>query len=194
MSKLEWHEIKSINPKSFTCFYCNNLVSSDKGIYALDSSGVISNYVYICPHCTFPTFFDSIDKQIPGPSFGKKIEAIPNEYSKKLYDEIRDCISSNNYTAAVLCSRKLLMNIAVSEGAKEGESYKSYIDYLESKGFIPPNCKELVNYIREVGNIANHEIKIMNENDAKTLAEFISMLLSFIYTYPSLKNKYLKDK
>jgi nitrite reductase/ring-hydroxylating ferredoxin subunit len=194
MIKFEWVEIKSIDPKSFTCFYCNNLISSDKGIYAVDPSGKIFNYVYICPHCKFPTFFIYIGKQIPAPLFGEKIEAIPNEDSRKLYDEIRDCISSNNYTAAVLCCRKLLMNIAVLEGAQEGESYKSYIDYLESKGFIPPNCKELVDYIREMGNIANHEIKIMSENDAKTLAEFISMLLNFIYTYPSLKNKYLKDK
>jgi len=194
MFKLHWKDVKAIRSKSFKCCSCDYNVVSDKGYYAQDSTGQVVAYIYICPHCTAPTFFNHMGTQIPGASFGKNIDAIPNDDLRKLYDEMRGCVSSNNYTASVLCCRKMLMNIAVLEGAKEGDTYKSYVDYLESKGFIPPNCKDLVDYIREIGNIANHEIKIMNEADAKTLVDFITMLLDFIYTYPALKNKYLKNK
>jgi len=50
-------------------------------------------------------------------------------------------MSVNAYTASVLCCRKLLMNLAVSKGAKEGENFFKYVDYLATKGYIPPNGK-----------------------------------------------------
>ena len=82
------------------------------------------------------------------------------------------------------------MNIAVSKGAGEGKKFTEYVDYLNGKGYIPPNGKAWVDYVRKKGNEATHEIKIMASEDAEELITFIEMLLRFIYEFPSIiKNK-----
>jgi len=101
-----------------------------------------------------------------------------------LYREARNCVSVSSHTSAVLTCRKLLMNIAVAQGAKEGESFISYVSYLADKGFVPPNGRGWVDHIRDKGNEANHEIKLMSQQDAEELISFLEMLLKFIYEFP----------
>lgn len=95
-------------------------------------------------------------------------------------------VAANAYTGAVLICRKMLMNIAVSEGAKEGETFVSYVEYLANKGFVPPNGKIWVDYIRTRGNEANHDIALMEEKDSVALVTFVEMLLRFIYEFPNM--------
>jgi hypothetical protein len=83
-----------------------------------------------------------------------------------------------------MVARKILMHAAVEKGASAGESFLEYVDYLANKGFVPPDGKAWVDYIREKGNEANHEIMLMNKNDAETLISFTEMLLRFIYEFP----------
>jgi Domain of unknown function (DUF4145) len=80
----------------------------------------------------------------------------------------------------------MLMNIAVAEGAEPGLSFVKYVEYLSDKGFVPPNGKRWVDYVRKRGNEANHEIALMTEVDARTLIVFVEMLLRFIYEFPNL--------
>jgi hypothetical protein len=94
-----------------------------------------------------------------------------------------------SFTAAVLCCRKLLMHIAVEKKAKEGLSFQTYVEYLSEKNYIPPDGKEWVDHIRDKGNEANHEIKIMKKEDAEDLLIFMEMLLKFIYEFPSKVKK-----
>jgi hypothetical protein len=91
----------------------------------------------------------------------------------------------NAYTAAVMCCRKLLMNVAVSEGAKEGLKFSQYVKYLADEGHIPPKVTKWVDYIRNKGNDANHEIEIMAREDAERLIKFSEMLLRIMYEYPA---------
>ena len=102
-----------------------------------------------------------------------------------MYKEARECVSVAAYTSSVLASRKLLMHIAVEQGAKEGESFVAYVDYLATKGYVPPNGKGWVDHIRRKGNEANHEIVLMTKKDAEELISFLEMLLKFIYEFPS---------
>jgi hypothetical protein len=96
----------------------------------------------------------------------------------------------NAYTASILCSRKLLMNIAVSKGAAEGLKFIQYVDYLADNGYLPPDGKQWVDEIRKIGNVATHEINIMNRADAEELLIFLGMLLKFIYEFPAMiRNK-----
>jgi len=81
------------------------------------------------------------------------------------------------------------MNIGVAEGAPEGETFISYVNYLANKGFIPHNGKHWVDHIRKKGNEANHEIKLMTNEDAVELINFLEMLLKFIYEFPNLVPK-----
>jgi hypothetical protein len=75
---------------------------------------------YICSHCEKPTFFDQ-DQQLPGVAPGSSVEHLPLDVAS-LYIEARNCVAASCYTAAVLVCRKLLMNIAVAQGANPGET------------------------------------------------------------------------
>jgi hypothetical protein len=77
------------------------------------------------------------------------------------------------------------MNIAVEKGAKEGLSFVEYVDYLEKKGYFPPDGREWVDHIRIKGNEATHKINIMSMEDAHDLIKLVEMLLKFIYEYPA---------
>jgi len=78
------------------------------------------------------------------------------------------------------------MNIAVQEGAKEGQTFQAYVEYLSEQGFIPPRGKGWVDYIRKRGNEATHQIAIMSKDDAVALIAFVEMLLRFIYEFPQM--------
>jgi hypothetical protein len=78
------------------------------------------------------------------------------------------------------------MHIAVDAGAPENQSFLDYVNALAAKGFIPPQGKDWVDYIRTRGNEANHEILLMGQDDSKALVSFVEMLLRFIYELPKL--------
>jgi len=177
---MDWKGLNDIRAKVFRCGYCGEKVSSAKGYFPAQES----HRIYICPNCTSPTYIDfQNNKQYPGVAYGNKVENVPDDI-EKLYDEARRCMSVLSYTASVMACRKLLMNIAVEKGADEGLSYREYVDYLEQHHYAPPNSKEWVDHIRQKGNEANHEIEIMEKEDAEELIDFIEMLLKFIYEFP----------
>ena len=117
-------------------------------------------------------------------AFGTTVESLPTDVAA-LYNEARSCMTVNSYTAAVLTCRKLLMHIAVEKKAPEGQNFLQYVEFLAAQGYVPPDGKGWVNHIREKGNEANHEIKIMNLKDAEDLITFSEMLLKFVYEFPA---------
>ncbi len=116
--------------------------------------------------------------------FGNDVDHLPPDI-KSLYNEARSCIAVNAYTASVLACRKLLMSIAVAQGAEEGKNFIAYVKYLADKGFVPPNGQNWVDHIRTKGNEATHEIALMQADDAKELISFSEMLLRFIFEFPN---------
>lgn len=174
-----WHSPQNLSAKPFTCGYCGKLVSSDKGYHSTSSQ-----YVYVCPNCTHPTYFSHTSMQVPGVPSGNDVEHLPSDIDC-LYKEARNCIAANSFTSGVLTCRKLLMNIAVSLKAKEGDSFIAYVEYLASQGYVPPNGRGWVDHIRKKGNEATHEIRLMTKIDAEELIAFLEMLLKFIYEFPS---------
>ncbi|HWR59399.1 MAG TPA: DUF4145 domain-containing protein [Thermodesulfovibrionales bacterium] len=146
--------------------------------------------IHLCHFCESPTYFDENGKQFPGSPYGDAVKGIPVKEVEAIYNEARNCISVNAYTGAVLCCRKLLMNISVSKGAKQGLSFIEYVEFLAANSYIPPDAKDWVDHIRKKGNEANHEITIMNREDAEELVSFAEMLLKVIYEFPAaIKNK-----
>jgi len=183
---MSWINIGNLSSQAFQCGYCGESISSEKGYYEEANK----DFIYICHYCESPTYFNlSNNKQYPGVAFGNKVENIPDENIEKLYNETRQCVSVQAFTSSVMASRKLLMNIAVQKGAKVGLSYKEYVEYLDTQHYIPPDGKDWVDQIRRKGNEANHEIKIMEKEDAEELITFIEMLLKFIYEFPSKVKK-----
>ena len=187
--ELVWNNTAMLGSKKFVCGYCGNPLASNLGFYVKEVlSGHKLEYIYICHHCLKPTYFDMRGNQTPGVIYGNSVNDIP-KLIRGIYNEARRCTSLSCYTAAVLCCRKLIMHIAVSKGAKKRDTFKSYVEFLSNKGYIPPNGKNWVDHIRKKGNEANHEIKIMNKEDAEDLIIFIEMLLKFIYEFPEKVKK-----
>lgn len=154
-----------------------------------DGSGTPIVFIYICHHCRKPTFFGE-NGQVPGIRPGADVKGIDDAGVASLYNEARDCFSKNAFTATVLSCRKLLMHIAVSKGAPAGKNFIDYVEYLSSKGYVPPDAKSWVDHIRTKGNEANHEIVIMFEEEARDLISFAEMLLKLVYEFPAASKKY----
>jgi hypothetical protein len=177
---MSWQSFGTIGPNQYKCGFCGFNVANDKGYYWHGRT----DKIYLCPNCNKPTYFDHDKRQYPGTTPGNEVQFLPPELNQ-LYREARNCCSVSAFTASVLACRKLLMNIAVQQGATEGLKFIEYVDFLASNGFIPPNGKGWVDHIRKKGNEATHEISLMTQPDAEELISFSEMLLKFIYEFPS---------
>lgn len=174
-----WSNQTGVKSLEFKCGHCGYVVASSIGYFS-DAK----EFIYICPHCTAPTFFDSNGAQIPDVAPGNEVQHLPKEL-EALYRESRNCVSVSSYTGSVLLCRKLLMNIAVTQGAEEGKPFIFYVNYLAENGYIPPNGRGWVDHIRKKGNEATHEIALMKKEDAEELISFAEMLMKFIYEFPA---------
>jgi hypothetical protein len=171
--------------KNYTCGYssCGKEVGADKGWTHKNTGGHVDGSIYLCPNCKRPTFFDTDNTQFPGVSLGSDVQHLPKEL-ETIWAEIRTCTSHSAFTAAVLTGRKLLMHIAVSQGADSGLNFLEYVNYLVDNHYAPPNSKTWVDKIRTHGNEATHEIILKTKEDAGEILTFLEMLLKFIYEFP----------
>lgn len=178
-----WDKLSDLSPKEFICGFCGQKVACHKGY--IHSGEAYDAFIFICPNCGRPTFFDWDGVQHPGPSLGRKIENLPDDI-KTIYFEISESIKNNCPTAAILLGRKLIMHIAVNVAeAREGENFTDYITHLQNSNYIPPKAEKWLDYMRELGNQKNHEVKIANIEEAEKILKFIEMLLIFIYEFPA---------
>lgn len=190
-SHYRWVKPETVPARSFVCGYCGKDVSSEKGYRIHHVNDANSQYggVFVCPNCSGATYFSpNWAHQVPGPLYGRNVAHVPKDLDT-LFTEARDSLANAGYTAGVLVCRKMLMNIAVSQGAEQGLKFIDYVNYLSEKGYVPPNGKHWVDHIRRKGNEANHEIVLMTQKDAAELLTFVEMLLRFIYEFPNLVPK-----
>lgn len=180
-----WENTSPSKGTNYLCGYCGTNTSPAQKYTLVTNRGqyrVILANVFICTGCNKPTYKSDFE-QVPGPIIGRDIDHLPANI-EQLYNESRKCISVGAYTSSVLACRKLLMNIAVQEGAPEDRRFIQYIDFLEENGYIPPKGRAWADKIRTKGNEATHEIRSMSQVEAVELLSFIEMLLIFIYEFP----------
>lgn len=180
-----WYNTSVFSGASYNCGYCGTFSSPSRYYYSVDSQG-IRGQIFICSNCNQPTFINSdTEEQTPGPIVGREINHLP-ELISSMYDEARKCITVGANTSAVLACRKILMNVAVQEGAEEDKSFHFYVNYLETNNYLPPKGRQWVDQIRLKGNGATHEIAPMTLQDATELIGFVEMLLRFVYEFPAM--------
>jgi hypothetical protein len=185
--KFDWRGTEDLEPRAYTCGYCGKVVGPNKGYRAIVTQSGNPGpplVIMLCSNCRFPTFFDFNGRQYPGVPHGNEVEALPPNVGQ-LYQEARDSYAAGAYTASVLACRKILMNLAVAQGADEGQQFIVYVEYLAEKGYVPPNGQGWVDHIRRKGNEATHEIALMTAADAEELIAFVEMLLKFVYEFPA---------
>jgi len=176
-----------VNPPSmgavrYRCAYCDSIVAANRGW--TDRNWIAK--ITLCPNCHHPTYHvqsRELKAQVPGVPFGGPVEYLPEDVAH-LYDEARQCTTVGAYTAAVLLCRKLLMHVAVAQGAQPGTGFQEYVKYLDEEGWVPPNGKEWVDDIRAIGNEANHEIRVVSRDEAEDLMTFMEGLLRYMYEFP----------
>jgi Domain of unknown function (DUF4145) len=180
-----WGAFQANPIKRYVCGFCETFVGANFGsiLHAEANASLrIAAELFICPHCKRPSFFEG-PLQTPGVPFGGKVDHI-SEAVDGLYQEARRCASAGAHTAAVLACRKILMHTAVDKGAEAGRTFVEYVEFLSQKGYITPDAKGWVDEIRRRGNEANHEIRVMNLDDARDLLTLVEMLLKIIYEFP----------
>lgn len=175
-----WKNVEALISLPFVCWNCNNLVASDKGYKTHNDN--LKKKIYLCPHCNAPNVYDSDGKAILSSLTGKEIKKLP-ENIKNVYDEVRKCMQSNSFTGAVMLMRKIIMNIAVHEGAEKNKNFAEYIDYLCDNGIVHKKSKNKADSVRELGNNANHEIENRTQEEAQNCFEFIELLLMANYEF-----------
>lgn len=175
-----WMAVTTFESVPFTCGHCGHQISSDKGFQRGTGEKIA-----ICHMCGCPTFLLNNGKQVPGSVYGKTVEGVTDAGVTAIYEEARKALQGGAPTAAVLACRKLLMHIAVSQGADTNKKFIEYVEYLADKGYVPPGARGWVDLIRETGNEATHEIKLMKLEEAKELIDFSEMLLKVIFEFPA---------
>jgi hypothetical protein len=179
-----WQGISNVRPASFTCWNCGNKVSSEKAYQSYDTYNPthVGSTIYICPHCKAPVVLDDEKKQIVLPLPGKEISKLP-ENILVVHSEIRKCMQSGCFNGAIMLMRKLIMHIAVEEGAEEGKSFVEYIDYLYNNGNIPKKSKNKSDSVRTLGNNTNHKIENRTQEEAQNCFELVELLLKVNYEF-----------
>jgi hypothetical protein len=180
-----WPQAQGVPSAGWKCGYCNREVASNQGFTGSQNAGS-PPFIRFCSFCNGPTFFASDGSEYsPGAMPGNPVKHVPQELDS-LFIEAREATAASAYTAAVMACRKMLMHIAVEKKAKEGLTFLDYVDYLATNGYVPPDGKVWVDYIRKRGNEANHQIVLMNREDAVALIGFVEILLRFIYELPKM--------
>lgn len=164
---------------AYTCGHCGSRVAPNAGYYSSSNSAKI----FICPMCSEPTYCSPAGLYMPGQPFGADVPYVPPK-TAMLYNEARKCLTIEASTAAVLTCRKLLMHIAVEQGAKEGEAFTKYVDFLVNN-FVTLKAYPWVDHIRKQSNKPNHEVILMDRGDAEDLLAFSEMLLRLVYEFPN---------
>ena len=180
-SSNHWQQAIGVNAAKYRCGYCSSDVASGSG-WQTDGNNA---FLRICPHCNGPTFFAVGGVQWPGAKEGAPISNLPPDV-QAIYEEARSGIAGNAFTGAVMLCRKILMHTAVEKGADENKSFQEYVKWLIDERYAPRGAEEWLDYIRDRGNEANHEIVVMNKDDAQGVIRFTEALLRGVYELPKL--------
>lgn len=178
-----WKDVQKLTSKTYTCWYCGRSIASECGYGSISHVKCDGNMsIYICHHCNAPSVFDSIGNFVMPVMLGKNIKKLPKDI-EDIYNEARLCISIGAYTATVMLLRKILMNLAVVNGADEGLKFKKYVDYLCENGYVHRKQTKQADIVRIMGNEANHQIENKTKEEAEQIFKFVEFLLLNNYEF-----------
>jgi hypothetical protein len=89
------------------------------------------------------------------------------------------------------------IQLVVREKKAKGKNLKEEIDDLAARGLILPVMQEWAHEVRELGNESTHPkpgTKGTSQGDAKDVVEFLSFLMTVMYTLPKQIADYRKRK
>ncbi|MBZ0273784.1 DUF4145 domain-containing protein [bacterium] len=195
MAQLRWFFVENDAHRTvpYRCGYCERDVSANTTCILQEYTPrsprdwvATGQFAIACPHCHKWSNMTN-DSVEPLPRFGREIEHLPTDVGS-IYEEARASMGAGAPTAAVMCCRKIIMNLAVEEGATPGLKFVEYLDDLRKKGHIPPRWQGWVESIRKAGNEATHEVEPQTLDEARRTMDFTAMLLAAHYEGPGRLN------
>lgn len=180
------------NNLNLKCGNCNSRFSLKNYPYASvmgvqnDQTAIIYFAIAGCPSCNWITV-NILETGYPrslilNPDIKSELlNKIKEPYLKQLFEEFSNCFTLGLNSAFTLLARKILMHIAVSEGADKNKSFKYYAEYINSENLLGKKWDKHIVAIEELGNSENHEIKIASTEELKLVKAIIIKLLENIY-------------
>lgn len=178
----KWENVEKIKSKDFICWNCGNEIASNIGYVSIDDRNYMKAGIYICHKCNSPNVFDVDGYPIKNIKIGKYIKDLPVDI-KKIYEEARECLSVGAYTATIMLLRKILMAVAVLEGAEENKSFKYYLEYLCKERLVHRKQTKQAENVKDLGNDANHKIECRTKQEAEMLFNFVQQFLITNYEF-----------
>lgn len=77
--------------------------------------------------------------------------------------------------------RKLLMHVAVEQGAKPGLKFVQYVEHLKDEGVVGKPQHGLLTRIKDAGNDENHDVRRASIDEARDLLDLTSLLIRSVY-------------
>lgn len=176
MSGDTWRNVEHVGPATWQCGFCSKHVGASNGYCT--SNRV--NFLRVCPLCNKPSYFYGPNLMSPLARPGAEVPGLPADV-QTVYDEARSSIQAGAFTGAVLLLRKMLMHVAVCEGAETGKTFEFYVNYLDSNHHLPPKAKAWMEKIRKYGNLQTHQIQVADQAAAEALLTFTTLMLRNVY-------------
>ncbi len=172
---------------NFECGHCGSTAGPSRGYNFAPTASVHEAILLICPVCNRPSFLASgLGEQTPGPLPGQAVDGIDDVDVAALYTEAQRAISVGAPSAAVLVSRKILMHLAVSNGAKENQGFTYYAQFLSDEGVVGKPFADVLEHIKDQGNKENHELEVRSQEDAALILKLVEFLLRSVYELPGM--------
>jgi hypothetical protein len=110
---------------------------------------------------------------------------------RKIWGEVRECLSIHAYNAVAMLCRKLLLDLVFTHERSQNEQaeprkidFAQAVQYLLDNGVITPAHKPLATEIRKIENHANHELPDITGGEALKTARFTQFLFVSVYEMP----------
>jgi hypothetical protein len=183
-----WLPVMDTRP--YTCGFCGRAVTSSVGFQREESTITVDRTqerdteIRVCPLCWGATTFGR-NSQYPRPTQGDSFTTRDKQPDVKqivaLYNEARSALAENAPSCAVLMFRKLLMHIAVQQGASAGLRFIQYVEYLKNEAVVGKPMHPLIERIRREGNEENHEIVRATPEKTQDLLTLVTFLIRSVY-------------
>ena len=173
---------------TFQCGHCNVATTGYTVAQYPTKQGTIK--WLLCTNCGNGSVQNNDASILPGAMYGPNLQGIPPD-AVSAYTESRKCLSVGAYTACELICRKILMHIAVDKGAPEGDTFKNYLTFLETQGYITKPMKAWVELIKEHGNSSTHKLPSPDKPRAENTLMFTAELLRLVYEMEHIAKQYV---
>jgi hypothetical protein len=185
---LEYYGTGKARWETYGCSHCSNTVSGAV-VAAFEHGPALPTTLWLqCPQCRVGSVYAN-GTLYPLSPFGPTVDGLPPDVADA-YQEARNCMGVGAFTAAELVCRKILMHVAVDKGAKAGEPFAAYLDFLGKAGYVTPPMKGWVDLIRKHGNLATHELPAPDQQEAESTVMFTAELLRLVYEMEHMAQRY----